>query len=82
MAYCSEIPVWAVVGLGRRLPAATWRFVLDRLDDEDPWEADEEFVPAGTISHVIGPNGYALGTADLEQAECPVVPELIRPVGR
>jgi len=81
VAYCSEIPVWAVVGLGRRLPGPMWAAVLERLEAEDPWEADDEYVPAGTISHVVGPNGHALGTADLSRADCPVVPELLRPIG-
>lgn len=78
VAYCSEIPVWAVVGLGRRLPSATWRAVLARLEDEDPWEADDEYVPAGTISHVIGPSGSVAGAGDLDRPECPVAPELLR----
>lgn len=82
VAYCSEIPVWAVVGLGRRMPGPMWRAVLDRLEAEDPWEADDEFVPAGTVSHLVGPDGYALGVAGLDKADCPVAPELLRSVGR
>lgn len=83
VAYCSELPVWAVVGHGRRLPAPLWGALLNRLGaDADPWELDDEVVPAGTISHVIGPNGYALGTADLDRPECPAAPELLKLVSR
>jgi hypothetical protein len=82
VAYCSEIPVWAVVGLGRRLPAPMWQSVIDRLViDADPVEADDEIVPAGTISHLIGPSGFVLGTADLDRPECPSAPELLRITG-
>jgi hypothetical protein len=79
VAYCSEIPVWSVVGVGRRLPAPMWGALLQRLGHgADPWELDDEVVPAGTISHVIGPDGYALGTADLLRPECPTAPELLK----
>ncbi len=79
VAYCSEIPVWAVAGVGRRLPAPMWAAVLGRLDAAgSPWDLDIEFVPAGTISHVVGPNGVVAGTGDLGRPECPVAPELLR----
>jgi hypothetical protein len=81
VAYCSELPVWAVVGHGRRLPGPLWGALLNRLcSGTDLWELDDEVVPAGTISHVVGPNGYALGTADLDRPECPAAPELLKPI--
>jgi hypothetical protein len=79
VAYCAEIPVWAVVGIGRRLPTPLWRSVLERLDREaDPWDLDDEVVPAGLISHVVGPHGICGGAADLARAECPVAQELTK----
>jgi hypothetical protein len=81
VAYCSEIPVWAVVGVGRRLPGPLWRSVLDRLEQSgEAWEAPDEVVPAGVISHVVGPNGISVGPDDLARAECPVAYELTRQV--
>src|SRR5262245_56423074 len=48
VAYCAEIPVWAVAGVGRRLPAPLWRSVIERLDlADEPWELQDEVVPAG-----------------------------------
>lgn len=79
VAYCAEIPVWMVAGLGRRLPGPMWSAVLGRLESAgNPWDLDDEFVPAGMISHVVGPSGLTLGAGDLGRAECPVAPELLR----
>lgn len=79
VAYCAEIPVWAVAGVGRRLPGPLWNSVLARLDAAgSPWDLDIEFVPAGTISHVVGPAGLVAGAGDLGRSECPVAPELLR----
>ncbi|MSY13584.1 MAG: hypothetical protein F2673_10690 [Actinobacteria bacterium] len=83
VAYCSELPVWAVVGQGRRLPGPLWSALLNRLErSADPWELDDEVVPAGTISHVVGPDGLRPGTADLDVPECPAAPELLKLVSR
>ena len=83
VAYCSELPVWAVVGHGRRLPGPLWSALLNRLEHgADPWELDDEVVPAGTISHVVGPHGLRAGTADLDVPECPAAPELLKLVSR
>lgn len=79
VAYCAEIPVWMVAGLGRRLPGPMWSAVLGRLEAAgSPWDLDDEFVPAGMISHVVGPSGFTVGAGDLGRAECPVAPELLR----
>ena len=81
VAYCAEVPVWAVVGLGRRLPGPLWRSVLERLEQaDDPWELEDEVVPGGILSHVIGPEGLLVGADDLARAECPVAHELTRAV--
>lgn len=79
VGYCAEAPVWAVVGLGRRLPGPLWRSVLDRLEGgDDAWRLDDEVVPAGLVSHVVGPNGVCSGVLDLGRAECPVAYELTK----
>jgi len=79
VGYCAEAPVWAVVGLGRRLPGPLWRSVLDRLNVvDDPWTLDDEVVPAGLFSHVVGPSGVSCGVLDLGRAECAVAYELTK----
>lgn len=83
-AYCAEVPVWLVVGRGRRLPEPTWETVLARLADRGPaWEHDVEPVPLGLVSHVCSPDGVDAATSDrlatLLAPECPYAPELTRP---
>ena len=81
VAYCAEIPVWAVAGVGRRLPGPRWRAMLERLEGtHDAWGLEDEIVPAGLISHVLGPEGVVDGASDLARAECPVAYELTKSV--
>ena len=78
-----QVPVWAVVGVGRVLPAPLWDAVLARLDESgiEPWDRSVEVVPADLIAQVIGPEGPA-DTADaLARATCPPAPELYRSAG-
>jgi hypothetical protein len=81
VAYCAELPVWAVAGAGRRLPAPLWNSVVSRLENaDDPWALDDEIVPAGLVSHVVGPFGFVDGTSDLDRVECPIAQELTKVV--
>lgn len=78
-----HIPVWAVVGVGRLLPAPLWDAVLARLDESgtEPWDRPVEVVPADLISQVVGPDG-PLDTAEaLQRPTCPAAPELFRAAG-
>ena len=80
-AYCAEVPVWLVAGVGRRLPAPMWQHMLDLLADAgDPWELEDEVVPLGLVSHVAGPAGLTCAPGDTATPECPVAYELLRPV--
>ncbi len=80
VGYCSEIPVWLVAGLGRRLPMAMWTTMIERLSAADlPWDLDEEIAPLALFSHIIGPCGLLEAPGDAADAECPVAPELLRP---
>lgn len=81
-AYCAEVPVWLVAGIGRRLPDPLWERLVERfVGDADPWTLDAELVPVATVSHVAGPGVVAELTAVSAPAllapECPVVPELL-----
>lgn len=78
VAYCATVPVWAVVGMGRRLPGPLWRTLLAHIDQQDLWDRSVEVVPAGLVSHVVGANGVVAGTSELDQFDCPAAPELLR----
>lgn len=80
-AYCAEVPVWLVAGVGRRLPVPMWQHLVDRLAlAGEPWELDEELVPIGLVSHVVGPTGLAAAPGDLATPECAVAHELLKDV--
>jgi hypothetical protein len=74
------VPVWAVVGVGRALPPRTYRALAARLDDEEPWEADDEVVPLDLLTGVVGPDGVGSLPDALARGEALVeAPELFRP---
>ncbi len=79
VAYCSEVPVWAVVGRGRRLPAALFEAMGHRQSDlRVPWDAPAEAVPIGLSQWVVGSLGV-MPTGDASLApECPMSYELLR----
>jgi hypothetical protein len=78
-----QVPVWAVVGVGRVLPGPLWDALLARLDDSgiEPWERSAEVVPAALISQVVGPEGPETTEEGLQRATCPAAPELFRVAG-
>jgi hypothetical protein len=81
----ASVPVWAVAGRGRRLPAPMFGALLARLaaaHPDEPWEAHDELVPADLVDRVCGPAGPLLTAAALTAPECPVAAELLRAVPR
>ncbi|HUZ44892.1 MAG TPA: hypothetical protein VMU63_10855 [Acidimicrobiales bacterium] len=74
------VPVWAVAGVGRVLPARLWEAQLSCLDGTgiEPWERSTELVPVDLIDQVIGPDGARSGAELASGADCPVAPELLR----
>jgi hypothetical protein len=64
------VPVWLVVGVGRRLPAA---FVSAMACGPD---SQAERFSTTLVSKVAGPHGVVAMTSDALTAECPAVPEL------
>jgi len=79
------VPVWVVVGLGRRLPGALFAALLDRVDAEharEPWQSPDELVPATQIDRVSGPSGPVDPLVAFATADCPVAAELLRAVPR
>ena len=79
VGYCSEIPVWAIVGRGRRLPAALFEAIGQRLTDlRMPWEAQAESVPFALSHWVVSPHGVVQTLDAALQPECPMSHELLR----
>ena len=79
VGYCAEVPVWAVVGRGRRLPAALFEAMGQRrLDLRMPWEAPAETVPLALTHWVVGPPGVVPTTEAPLAPECPMSYELLR----
>jgi hypothetical protein len=79
VGYCSEVPVWAVVGRGRCLPVALFEATGQRqADSRAPWDAQAEGVPLGLCSWAVTPHGV-LPTVDATlRPECPMSHELLR----
>lgn len=79
VAYCSGLPVWAVVGRGRCLPDATFAAAVQRVaDGRAPWHAEAEPVPAALASVLVSPSGVHSADVAVLSPECPVAPELLR----
>ena len=74
------VPVWAVAGIGRLLPARMWQAVERRLDDgsAEPWELEDEVVPVDLVDQVVGPYGLVPVADAMRRVDCPVAPELLR----
>lgn len=79
VGYCSEVPVWAVVGRGRCLPAALYDALCERRDLRcEPWDAPAEQVPLALSSWVVTPAGVVPAVGASLQPECPMSHELLR----
>jgi hypothetical protein len=79
VAYCAEVPVWAVVGVGRCLPDEAFASLVAGVADvRAPWEAIAEVVPLALCSSIADQAAVtAAGSATLVP-ECPVAHELLR----
>jgi hypothetical protein len=72
------IPVWLVAGVGRRLPARMWEGLRRRVEPEEEWDADDEFVPLGLVDVVVGASGPESVEESRLRTDCPVAPELFK----
>lgn len=82
VARSAGVPAWLVAGAGRVLPSRLWDALTRRLDDEgeEPWDRPFELVPLDLVDEVVGPAGREGVDSALRRADCPVVPELLRPL--
>ncbi|MEO8267413.1 MAG: hypothetical protein ABI706_18075 [Ilumatobacteraceae bacterium] len=79
VGYCAEVPVWAVIGRGRRLPTALFEAMGQRPTDlREPWEAAAEGVPLALTHWVAGPAGIVPTPEASLAPECPMSYELLR----
>ena len=73
------VPVWVAVGAGRALPTRVWDAMISRWDvDDEPWELEEEVVPADLVTQVIGPDGLVPTDSLASLIDCPIAPELFK----
>ena len=78
VAYCSEVPVWVVSGIGRCLPDAGFLSLVERLGDvREPWMMEADTMPLALFSHVVTANGVAAIDEASLTAECPLAHELL-----
>ncbi len=86
------VDVWAVIGVGRSLPAEMFEALLSHLTPSDtvpssvngigqvpPWEAEEEVVPLSLITHLVRPDGIN-STTKAMKSDCPLAAELLVPL--
>ena len=79
VAYCAEVPVWLVGGVGRLLPVPLWRSVVSRLEAAGRWwELDHDVASLALVSALCGPAGPEAVADGLAHIDCPVAPELLR----
>ncbi len=82
VGYCSEVPVWAVLGRGRCLPDAAFASMAQRVADvRVPWLAEADVVPLGLASHIVDETGLAFVEEAVLAPECPLAQELLRSNG-
>ena len=73
--------VWLVAGVGRLLPERMFTALCDRVVSADsPWEDDLELIPLDLVDKVVGPTGPANPSDALRRTDCPVAPELLKPL--
>jgi hypothetical protein len=72
------IPVWLVGGVGRILPARMYDGLRSRVAVDEPWDADDEFVPLDLVDRIAGPDGPEPVADALKRCDCPVAPELFK----
>lgn len=72
-------PVWAVAGVGRRLPGEYVEAIAERaLAGAAPWGAELDELPVASVAALVTPDGRAEPGPATLRADCPLTPELLR----
>jgi hypothetical protein len=83
-AFAWGTPVWAVAGVGRRLPSAFIDAMVEKraalAADQSEWTLDIEVLPTRFVTTVVGPHGAMPMGPPAVQAECSLAAELLRTV--
>jgi hypothetical protein len=69
--------LWLVGGVGRVLPARVYEMIVSSL----PAEAVLEEISVQRFDRIAGPRGLERPSDATARVDCPVVPELLRPLG-
>ena len=60
LAYCNNLPAWAVTRLGTRLPSELWNAMkLANRDADAPWRSDVDVIPLQLLGRFVGPTGIS-----------------------
>ncbi len=70
--------MWLVAGVGRLLPGRMWDGLRARVEPDDPWDADDEFVPLDLSTGSSDHGGVETVADALRRTDCPVAPELFK----
>lgn len=74
VAYCSQVPAWVAVGVGRQIPQHGFQAVVDRVADR----ALADVVQLGLCSFVVTRSGVVAASEGMPAESCPSPPELTR----
>jgi hypothetical protein len=78
----ADVPVWAIAGVGRLLPARMFEALSGRwADSVDPLEAVEELMALDLVDRLVGVDGVVEVADGLRRTDCPIAPELFRLAG-
>lgn len=72
------VPVWLVGGVGRLLPQRMFDGLRARVESDEPWDAEDEFVPLDLVDQIVGVAGPEPVADALKRCDCPVAPELFK----
>jgi hypothetical protein len=78
VAHHAGVPVWLVGGVGRLLPERMFDGLRRRVEPDDPWDGEDEFIPLDLVDRIVGPRGVEPVADALRRIDCPIAPELFK----
>jgi len=81
VAHAAGRTVLVAAGAGTVLPGPLWGALRAALEGAgDAWDAEFEFVPLDLVDTIAGPSGALEPARAVGRWDCPVAPELLRPL--